>query len=185
MRRQYHKTSASNLYASKRIAVALCAAIAMVLGAMSVGATRHLDSPLDGDVTAEDHNNPLLANRTSETDSTTPNSTPLSGSFMSQQPLAVAPIAKSSPLLINPKGSQLDVRLGPIQSLVNQEKLEFELTVPQVIPVVPTIDASVTVNVPDTSQTVSETISDILQDAPLAAQDNTSSDQSPPSPITP
>jgi hypothetical protein len=174
MRRQYHKTSASNLYASKRIAVALCAAIAMVLGAMSVGATRHLNSPLDGDVTTEDNNNPLLANRTTGSDSTTPNSTPLNGSFMSQQPLTVTPVSKPTPLLVNPKSQQLDVRLGPIQTLVDKEKLELELNVQQVIPVVPTVDASVTINVPETTGTVTDTISNIVQDSPLATQDTSS-----------
>jgi hypothetical protein len=135
------------MFASTRIAVALCAAIAMVLGAMSVGATRHGDAPLaDVPVGAT---GTTLANETSTSGSeaNSPSNLPLGATYTVQQTLTTIGTPNQPQLLVNPRSPQIDVSLGPIKSLISEDKIkiDLDLPVPALVPLVTPIpvDASV------------------------------------------
>lgn len=130
MRRQHHKPE-SSIFASTRIAVALCAAIAMILGAMSVGAARDEDPVLVETPVATVA--PILSNRSvinSPEASDGTNTLPLNVSYAAQTPLATNRPIPQQVLLVNPKRPRIDVSLGPIKKLMAEEKLKIELDVP-------------------------------------------------------
>lgn len=185
MRRQYHKSSTGSMLGSKRIAVALCAAIAMVLGAMSVGATRHINAPLTEEAGAQGDTSSLLANRSTANDSKPTFTAPLSASYSSQQPLTTTPVVQQAPLLVNLKNPQVDVRLGPVQTLIDKDKIELDLGVPALLPVVPSIDASVTVDPSDVTQPVEGILDNVLPDSQVSTQNDSTKDQSPTEQLTP
>lgn len=164
MRRQHPRTTTSdNMFASKRIAVALCAAIAMVLGAMSVGATRDSGSSMADDTSSQDASSPLLANRSGSEDSLPVSNTPLSSNLQRQQTLVPAVITvKQPPILIRPKKPQLDIRLSPIQSLVEKDKIQLNLDTPALAPLSNSSTASIT-DAPETTEETSGSTSDNTQ----------------------
>jgi hypothetical protein len=137
MRRQHKTNTAANLLASKRIAVAFCAAVAMVLGAMSVGATLHSypgnDNP-DGVpqgavATVPTHANTALIMSGSSGQSS-PNATQIitESKNLPQEhlltPILIAAPKKSNrrftPLLVIPNiVSQTSLTLGPLSISAN------------------------------------------------------------------
>lgn len=113
------KSTAASLIASKRIAVALCAAIAMVLGAMSVGATMHTYPTNATPTSAPQTQVPPHANTTVlPGDTPAPTTTP-SPKPMNQPKVQTQKVIK--PLLLEPKDddqeehqSLLQLQVSPI-----------------------------------------------------------------------
>lgn len=129
MRRQHKITStAANLLASKRIAIAFCAAVAMVLGAMSVGATMHFypSAPtpdgMPSSVAEADFGTTQHANTTTVTSSNTSNS--VSPTIIENKGLKVQ--NKLTPILVSPPKNQKDKKDIPllvVPNIVSQTSL--------------------------------------------------------------
>jgi hypothetical protein len=139
------------------MAVSLCAAIAMVLGAMSVGATIPFGSSPESteaqpsgqrsSITPEDiRARAQLAN---------PALLP-SNSLTRQQVLTPNSLKKSPPLLLNPSRPQIDVSLGPINTLINNDKIQLKVNVPVLTPLIPAPEP--VVEIPDPVPVVEEVI---------------------------
>lgn len=148
MRKQRKITTAASLIASKRIAIAFCAAVAMVLGAMSVGATMHF-YPSAPDTIPPDVSSALTPTHANTTTmvgdtSSTPSSTSTSHapsiitenkSFHKQSkltPILISRPKKSDkerqPLMVVPNiVSQTSLTLGPLSVSANTDNDSIQL----------------------------------------------------------
>lgn len=167
--RRHHKltTTAANLLASKRIAIAFCAAVAMVLGAMSVGATMHFypntpstdDMPTSSAVsdlgTTQHANTTNVTSGSATNNSVSPTIITESKGLQIQNkltPILVSPPKnqkdkKDSPLLVVPNiVSQTSLTLGPLSVSADLSNDSVQLNT--------TLTPPVTVSVPTTLQNI-------------------------------
>lgn len=137
MRKHQQRSVLSGIIASKRIAVALCAAIAMVLGAMSVGATFHLDnSPEPQSSSGQSSVSALVEGGTSvPIDRQTQPALPTT--LATQPTLTPGNLQAAPPILVKPLKSKVDLNLGPVKASANEKGLELtiDITAPLHIPI--------------------------------------------------
>ena len=144
MRRyQSRRPTPTSIFASKRIAVALCAAIAMFLGAMSVGATIQLGVPHDGAISPAPGQSSALI--TDKTRAITPEATVVlpNNAYSDRQSLMPAVVQNSPPLLINPAKPQIDVSFGPLNTLVRDDSIQLKIDPPVLTPSIVSVDTPV------------------------------------------
>lgn len=115
------KSTAASLIASKRIAVAICAAVAMVLGAMSVGATMHTYPTSTTPTNAPQPQAPPHANTTALPEDTPVPVTPAPPKPITQPKIQTQKVIK--PLLLESKDddeeehqSLLQLQVSPSQA---------------------------------------------------------------------
>lgn len=178
---------------SKRVAVALCAAVAMVLGAMSVGATMHL---YGSEATVQPAANRVSPSTMQNIDRTT-NSKPKPTDTTKQvlTPLLIAPPKTSDnkstnqkPTLVKPDiSSQTSLTLGPLEvsiSTTSDDQLQIDtpLTPPITIQTTPPVDEPTDspTNAPQTSPSESAPSDDstLLSPSAFSAPPTSGSDSS-------
>lgn len=153
MRYKKHRyQSQSGLLASKRITVALCAAIAMVLGAMSVGATMHINTPLEQLTGANQADTSSYSNSSNTGQAPNAKRTIPDYTYPSQQLLTAAavPTAPTQQPVLNKKGTSkakplANVNLGPLNALVESKQIKLDVKLPVETPIIP---PTTTVTVP-------------------------------------
>ncbi|HSD56100.1 MAG TPA: hypothetical protein VLA92_03020 [Candidatus Saccharimonadales bacterium] len=188
---QHRRLPLSGIFASKRVAVALCAAIAMVLGAMSVGASLGVvpsSSPAD-DLPAASQTGPSIDSNGQIINSSSSNS--ITRDFSAQNaviPVLVAPPSKPPKSSLNSTLSSLNanISLGPISVNTTPQNTSLHLDTPVTDPlnVIVTNPVEAILNPPtetsssDTPPATSEP-SNPSQEEPQSITSNTSSDTDP------
>lgn len=146
MGRFHARSTILGIVTSKRIAVASCAAIAMVLGAMSVGASYKSGAP--SSTTSQTLNPPLSAveeipKNTSDANKNT--AAPIQKEFQEQHTMSTSILVVDNtkpPLLTSPttKLTPLQLNLGNINASVTPQNIDLNVSTP--------ITGSVDVDVP-------------------------------------
>lgn len=181
MSRTIRQTALSGLLGSKRFIVAVCAAIAMVLGAMSVGASIVIPPTIaeNGQLAA---NGPVFTERGHGVVSDRADSSRESGGFFMQQPIltpsiiATQPSIPSTALLSNKTG--LGIKFGPVNTGAGLSLGGLQVKAETSIP--PTTDSSALPAAP-TSETVIVEPPKLPEEDPVNEEPPTTADPVPPS----
>lgn len=166
MRYKKHRyQSQSGLLASKRITVALCAAIAMVLGAMSVGATMHINTPLEQLTGANQSDTSSYSNSSNTGQAPSTKRSIPDYTYPSQQLLTAAavPTAPTQQPVLHKKGTSkskplANVNLGPLTALVESKQIKLDVKLPVETPIIPpTTTVTVPLPLPEVTEPEPET----------------------------